>query len=254
MARLNELVKWLDDRLALAAIPDDDSNNGLQVEAGGDVRKAVFGVDATQALIERAAEVGADFIFVHHGLSWGNGFRRLQGLDARRVGALFRAGISLYAAHLPLDAHPQVGHNACIARLLGLARTRHFARYHGADIGVAGELAPTRRAGDLARILADGIGGGQTIYGEPDRELRTVGVISGGAGPQGILAAAAEGLDALVTGEVTHTAYHMVAETGLTVIAAGHYASETPGVHAVMAEVAGRFAIQAQFIDLPTGL
>jgi dinuclear metal center YbgI/SA1388 family protein len=254
MARLRELVDWLDDRLAVAAIPGDDSNNGLQVEASEVVRKAVFGVDATQALIDRAAETGADFIFVHHGLSWGGGFRRLQGLDARRIGALFRAGISLYAAHLPLDAHPEVGHNACLARLLGLCDTRHFARYHGADIGVAGRLSPPRRAGDLARVLIDGIGGEQTVYGDPACELRTVGVISGGAGLDGVLAAAAEGLDCLVTGEVTHTAYHVVAETGLTVIAAGHYASETPGVHAVMAEVAARFGIQTEFIDLPTGL
>jgi dinuclear metal center YbgI/SA1388 family protein len=254
MVLLRELVRYLDDRLALAAIPGDDSNNGLQVEASCEVRKAVFGVDATQALIDRAAEAEADFIFVHHGLSWGEGFRRLTGLDARRVGALFRANLSLYAAHLPLDAHPEIGHNACLAKAMGLTKTWRFAEYHGAKIGVAGHLPRPQRVGELAQRLVAEIGGSELVYGDPEREIRTVGVISGGAGPGGVLAAAAEGLDCLFTGEANHTSYHFIAETGLTVIVAGHYASETPGVRAVMHDLAARFKLTTEFIDLPTGL
>lgn len=254
MVALSELTRFLDERLQVSAIPEDNSNNGLQVEGGGEVRKAVFGVDATQALIEGATLAGADFIFVHHGLSWGEGFRRLAGIDARRIGALFRAGISLYAAHLPLDAHPELGHNAQLAGCLGLEATWRFAEYHGALIGVAGRLPQRERVWELARRVKVAFGGSELVYGDSEAEVRTVGVISGGAGAEGILAAVAAGVDCLLTGEITHSTYHLVAETGLPVIAAGHYASETPGVRAVMREVGATFGIATEFIDLPTGL
>ena len=105
----DELTKFLDEALDLSAFAEDVSNNGVQVEGRDEVRKAVFAVDASQTLFDEAAKRAADFIFVHHGLSWGANPRRLTGFTARRFGTLFRHGITLYAAHLPLDAAPEFG-------------------------------------------------------------------------------------------------------------------------------------------------
>ena len=101
----SELARFLDSILDLAAWPDDPSNNGLQFAGGDAVTRAVFAVDASAELFRIAAERGAQFIFVHHGISWGSGIRRIDGILAERVTLLARNGISLYAAHLPLDAH-----------------------------------------------------------------------------------------------------------------------------------------------------
>ena len=116
----DELTKLLDEMLNLSAFAEDVSNNGVQVEGRDEVNKAVFAVDASQALFDEAVKRGADFIFVHHGLSWGANPRRLTGFTARRYRTLLEHGITLYAAHLPLDAAPEFGNNAVLAKLVGL--------------------------------------------------------------------------------------------------------------------------------------
>ncbi len=251
---LRELVLYLDGLLDLGRFPDDSSNNGLQVEGGGAVRRAVFGVDACLQLCEKAAGINADFIFVHHGLSWKTGFKRLQGRSARIFSSLFSNNISLYAAHLPLDAHPGIGHNALIAKILGLRSPQPFAKFANAEIGFMGELAKPASPTDLARILDKALKTKCRILGESTCEIRRVGVVSGGAGVDGIEAAAEAGLDLLVTGEITHSEWHPMHEAKLNIIAAGHYRSETPGVLATMARVKDIFGIECEFIDLPTGL
>ena len=114
--KLVELTQFLDRELNLEAFRQDHSNNGLQVEGSAEVRRAAFAVDACLATFELAAEKGVDFLFVHHGLSWGAEPRRFTGVTARRLRTLFNAGISLYAAHLPLDANPVFGNNAELSR------------------------------------------------------------------------------------------------------------------------------------------
>jgi putative NIF3 family GTP cyclohydrolase 1 type 2 len=114
--KLNKLTNYLDARLALDSSPLDPSNNGLQVQGRDEVKKAVFGVDACAALFQIAVDKKADFIFVHHGLSWKDSLKKLTGLNASRIRPLFQNDISLYAVHLPLDAHPKIGHNAKLTR------------------------------------------------------------------------------------------------------------------------------------------
>ncbi|MBN1865462.1 MAG: Nif3-like dinuclear metal center hexameric protein [Victivallales bacterium] len=252
--QLRDLVLYLDDLLDLGRFPDDSSNNGLQVEGGRVVRKAVFGVDACLELCGRAAESKADFIFTHHGLSWKSGFKRLQGRAARIFSTLFSNDISLYAAHLPLDAHPKIGHNALIAKNLGLRNPQPFAKFANAEIGFMGELAKPASPADLARIIDKTLRTKCKIFCDSSCEVRKVGVISGGAGVDGIEAAAEAGLDLLVTGEISHSEWHPMHETKLKVIAAGHYRSETPGVLAAMDRVKDSFGIECEFMDIPTGL
>ncbi len=254
MTKLKEITDYLDTLLVLDKIPNDSSNNGLQVEGNEKVNKIVFSVDASLKLAEKAAEVNADMIFVHHGLSWGNGFKCITGTDAKRLSALLKNGISLYAAHLPLDGHPEIGHNAILAKKLKLQNCRMFAKLANTDIGCMGELPKSMGVANFADYMEEKLNLKAEIFGNKKGKIKKIGVISGGAGSDGVEAAAVEGLDCLVTGEIGHGSWHIINETGIAVLAGGHYNTEKPGVIAVMDELESMFDVECEFIDIPTGL
>jgi len=252
-----ELARFLDTILELGAWPDDPSNNGLQFAGADAVTRAIFAVDASAELFRIAAERGAQFLFVHHGISWGSGIRRIDGILAGRITLLARNGISLYAAHLPLDAHPRFGHNARLADMIGLTDRSTFGSYHGKAIGFRGvlpeETTPAALAERLDRALPSS--GPWRIVGDQGQTVRSVGVISGGgAWPELFDDIALDHIDCLVTGEATHEVYHPAKETGTAILTLGHYRSETPGVFAVMDLVKSKYGIEAEFVDLPTNL
>lgn len=253
---LTRLVRFLDALLAQVAIPNDHSNNGLQVTGAARVRRAAFAVDASAALFQQAAADGVEFLFVHHGLSWNSGWKRLTGVAGHRAALLLKNGISLYASHLPLDAHPEVGNNAGLAKTLGLTGLEPFFEYDGARIGQLGvlpkPLTPAALAARVGRVL--NTAGVRLFNGCGVRTVRRVAVVSGGAAGAAEPAALA-GCDALITGEVDHSHYHPVLESGVAVIAAGHYATETVGPRRVLDAVAAAFPrLDCRFYDLPTGL
>lgn len=253
---LPQLVRFLDALLGQAPAPNDHSNNGLQVTGAARVRRAAFAVDASAALFQQAAAEGVEFLFVHHGLSWNGGWKRLTGAAGRRVAVLLKNDISLYASHLPLDAHPEVGNNAGLAKALGLTRQEPFFEYDGTPIGRLGvlpkPLTPVALAAQVGRVL--GTAGVRLLNGCGVRMVRRVGIVSGGAADAAEPAALA-GCDALITGEVGHCHYHAVLESGVAVIAAGHYATETIGPRHILDAVATAFPnLDCRFYDLPTGL
>lgn len=250
----DELTGFLDTLLKLPDFSGDASNNGVQVEGRDEVRKAVFAVDASQALFDAALERGADFIFVHHGLSWGASPRRLTGIAAARYRTLLANGITLYAAHLPLDAAPEFGNNAVLSRMIDLRDMQPFLRYDGVDIGFVGVLPSPRSFGELGNFFEERFGIRALKVGEAGRIVSKVAVVSGGGGLESLEAAAACGADMLLTGELTHTMYHPALESGVAVLALGHYMSETTGPRALMELVAAKFALETEFVDLPTGL
>ena len=254
--KLRELTGSLDRYLDLKAFPDDVSNNGLQVEAGEEVTRVVAGVDACMALFEAARERGAELVIAHHGISWGAEPRRMTGVPGARLAALFRHGISLYAAHLPLDAHPVVGNNAQLAEMMDLRERQSCARYHGAEIGFAGALPEALTAAELAAKLDARFTWTKTAtkVWNGGRRVRRAAVISGGGGDLCFEAAAEMDCEAVVTGEFTHQMYHEMKESGVAVIALGHYVSETVGVRAVLALLKEQYGIDGAFVDLPTGL
>ncbi len=253
MVKRDELTGFLDALLAPPPELSDKSNNGLQVEGAAEVRRVVFGVDACLALFEHAVAESAQYVFVHHGISWGGGLRRLTGMTAARLRVLFQNDVSLYASHLPLDRHPEVGHNAAIAHRLGLEGTEPFFMYDGAPIGFHGRLAESSGIEAFADRVGSALHCEVRTYGRAAGAVRRVGVVSGGAA-DAVEEARRLGLEVLVTGEVEHAHVHLIAESGVTVLAAGHYRSECPGVEAVMARVADAFDVECLFADLPTGL
>ena len=250
----NDIVRFLDRILELDQWLDDPSNNGLQFAGDAEVEKAAFAVDASAELFCKAADLDAGFIFVHHGISWGSGIRRIDGLLAERVKLLAANGISLYAAHLPLDANPRFGHNARLADMIGLTDRRTFGSYHGRQIGFQGILPESKSVSDLAQILDKALpsSGPFGFVGDPEQKVKSVGIISGGGAWPDLFEE--DHVDCLISGEATHEVFHPAKESGTTILTLGHYRSETPGVFAVMDLVKSKFGIETVFIDIPTGM
>ncbi|HAP43967.1 MAG: Nif3-like dinuclear metal center hexameric protein [Spirochaetes bacterium GWD1_61_31] len=237
------------DRFTLA----DDSLNGLQVgDYEAPLRTVAFAVDAGLETILRAQERGAQLLFVHHGLFWGKR-ERLTGPLFKRVGALLAAGMGLYACHLPLDAHPVLGNNAVLARLVGLEAVEPFGEYHRVLIGCKGRLAKPVSLEELQRrVLPDGSRPLSVLPFGP-KAISTVGVISGGAA-EDVAQAIEQRLDAYITGETSHALYHAVREAGINMLSAGHYGTEVHGVRAVAEQACRELGLETFFVDCPTGL
>ena len=254
MLNRDELVSFLNKTLDLSGFAGDYSNNGLQIEGKSEVNKVLFAVDGCQEVFDVAVKEHCDFIFVHHGISWGGGLKRWIGMDAKRFQTLFANGISLYAAHLPLDAHPVYGNNAVLADLVGLSDRCGFFEYCGTDIGFSGSLSGEMSLGDIAAQLGETLEVEPLLRGDAKRIIRKAAIVSGGGGVDSLYAAKAAGCDLLITGEMVHIMHHPAQELDIAIIALGHYASETVGPLAMQKLVAEKFGVETLFAEVPTGL
>ncbi len=249
-----EIARWLDRYLESERFSaSDPSQNGLQVEnAGGPVSRVAFAVDACLETVQRASSAGANVLVVHHGLFWRDVERIVSG-HYRRVQSLLSADLALYASHLPLDAHPLVGNNAGLAARLGLSSLVPFGEWRGATIGTRGEIPGGITLSELlARLDPERVMSPRVLPFGPER-ISSVAVVSGG-GADEMYQAIELGIDCFVTGEIGHEEYHHALENGITVVAAGHYATETVGPRLLMAEFARETGIDSLFVDVPTGL
>lgn len=231
----------------------DDSVNGLQVACSNkEIRSIAFAVDACADSIMRAQELQADMLFVHHGLLWGKP-APVTGMLYERIHALMAGDTALFACHLPLDAHPAVGNNAVIAQLLDLDSREPFGIYHGKPIGWKGRLKHPLAIPEILDILLPQGDAPRAIYPFGKEKNHTIAIVSGGA-PFEVLQAIDEQIDMYITGEPSHSIYHLVKEARINMIAAGHYATEIHGVKAVLIKVTEELGISTHFIELPTGL
>ncbi len=251
MVSTAELTHFLDGFLRVVEVPDAATAlNGLQVENGGVVRRIAAAVDASERAIEEAVARGCDLLLVHHGLFW-DGNAPVTGRRYRKLRKLLSEDVAVYASHIPLDLHPEVGNNVVLARALGIDVAGSFGEYRGVEIGCWGVLELRREA--LAARLDELLGGRvRMLPGGPERVTR-VGVITGAGGDM-IGAAIRAGLDAYVTGEGPHHTYFDAVEGGINVYFGGHYATETWGVRALAERVSQEFGLPWEFIDQPTGL
>ena len=227
----------------------DYGPNGLQVEGTADVRKIVSGVTANRALIEAAISAQADTIFVHHGLFWRGQDGRVTGWMKQRLKLLLAHDINLFAYHLPLDAHPELGNNAQIGLQLGLTAR---ARFGEQDLGFIGErtaLAGFESAEALAEHVKLKLNRPVALVANAQRAIKKIAWCTGG-GQSYFEAAIAVGADAFITGEISEPQAHIARECGVAYLACGHHASERYGAPAVAAHVAAQFGLAHEFIDI----
>lgn len=251
MVPLADLVAYLDRELRTAALPDyPGAHNGLQIANEGTVGRIVAAVDASLPVIEAAAAGGPGLLLVHHGLFW-QGVQPVTGAWRRKLKTALDAGLAVYASHLPLDVHPQWGNNALLAKAIGLSAPEPFLPQKGLHIGLKGAWHGS--SADLKARLSKVLGGAVHHCPAGPEPIRTIGLVTGGAGSE-VAAAAAEGVDALVTGEGPHWSYPLAEELGIHVFYGGHYATETFGVRALATHLSTLHDLPWSFIDRPSGL
>ena len=251
MPNLPQLVDYCRDLLSVDEIEDwPNALNGLQIENAGEVTKIGAAVDASTRTIDAAIEKGINFLIVHHGLFW-PGLQPFTGGRRRLLERAFQHDLALYSSHLPLDVHSMLGNNAQLARALGFENTAPFFKEKGRCLGLRID-APISRD-DLARKLEQSLGGPVKLFPAGPEEIKSIGVITGGAGSE-IYAVAREGIDTFITGEAPHWAAVAADELGINLLLGGHYATETFGVKALAAHLSNRFNLPWEFIDFPTGL
>jgi dinuclear metal center YbgI/SA1388 family protein len=248
--RISSIVAALDELLEPASFADLGPN-GLQVPGGAEARRVVTGVSAQRALIERAIELDAQLLLVHHGLFWDFQETGLTPVLAERLRPLFKHDLALAAYHIPLDAHPEVGNNAILANALGCERHEPFGDFRGRPIGRAGTFAGDGvTADELFARVREVTGREPLVQGAGPERVRRIGIVSGSAADS-LSEAASLGLDAFLTGEPREHVMADAVELGMHFIAAGHYATETFGVRALGDWLADRFGVEHVFVDLP---
>jgi dinuclear metal center YbgI/SA1388 family protein len=254
---LREVIGYLDSTLEIDRFKDY-APNGLQVEGVLEVDRIVTGVSASAELISRGVELGADLIVVHHGLVWGPGLSKIAGPLARRLKLLLGNDVSLAAYHLPLDKHARLGNNVGLCDALALGATREaFGDVRGTPLGLAGSWSPALPKHEAIDRVAGGVCKGQPPrfvfpYG-PDL-VRKVGVCSGAASDL-LEAAAGIGCDMFVTGELAERAGDLAKELQITLVAAGHVATEVFGAMRLADELRMRFpSVETQFVFVPSPL
>jgi dinuclear metal center YbgI/SA1388 family protein len=248
MVHRQQLANALDQLLQPARFKDFGPN-GLQVEGRDEVRRIVSGVTASRALIEAAVADGADTLLVHHGLFWRGQDGRVTGWMKQRLALLLAHDINLFAYHLPLDAHPELGNNAQLARVLGLRADARFGEQELGFLGGRHDGGAFADASALTRHVERALGRQVTVVeGRPGPIVR-VGWCTGGAQDY-FEDAIAAGAQAFITGEISEPQAHYARECGVTYLACGHHATERYGAPAVAAHVAQALGVEHRFIDV----
>lgn len=241
----DELHSYLNDFLAVDGFRDY-CPNGLQVEGAAVIDRMVTGVTASQALLDAAIAQGAQAVLVHHGYFWKGEEPRVIGVRKRRLATLLRHELSLFAYHLPLDAHPGLGNNAEFARLFGL---QSEARCGEQDMVWTGRLEREESLGALAGRATELLQRAPLVIGDSARLIRRLAWCSGGAQSYFETAIAA-GVDLFVSGEISEQTVHLARESGVAYMAAGHHATERLGIRALGQHVAEHFGIDVVFVDI----
>jgi dinuclear metal center YbgI/SA1388 family protein len=245
----DKIVAYLNAFLEIDKIKDS-SCNGLQVQGVKTIRRIGLAVDACMAVYKKAAAKKCQMVVVHHGMIW-NGLTSIRGAEYEQVRYLIDREINLYAAHLPLDMHAEVGNNIMLARALKLTSIKPFGAYKGSLIGSEGVLPAAATPNEIGSACGKILGGTFSALAFGKKKCRTVAIVSGG-GSDAIPEAIDKGIDCFITGEPSHWNHHAALEGGLNVIYLGHYHSEKPGVKAVGKKLGKEFDVETVFIDEPT--
>jgi len=246
------LNQWFEQTLEPQRF-SDYCPNGLQVEGKSEISKLVTGVTASLALIEQAIEASADGLLVHHGWFWRGEDLTVRGTRKQRLAATLAHDLNLFAYHLPLDAHPQYGNNAQLAKVLGFLPDQNEQGNPitggGKDLVWFGRPQVPLSLAALEDQIAMRLDRAPLVVGEPNKICRRLAWCTGGA--QGMFETAIEaGVDAYITGEISEPNAHLARESGVAFISAGHHATERYGVKALGEAVAKEFGIEVLFLDI----
>lgn len=253
MVKRDEIVKFLNSYLEIEKFKDSGTN-GLQVPGKGEVGKIALGVSASLELFQQANRKGADMIVVHHGLLWEGSQWRISRLLKGRLKFLFDDDISLLGYHLPLDAHPEIGNNAQIAKKLDIKIIGKFGEYKGEAVGWEGTFKKPRRFDGLLKEITKVFGFKPWYLKGGENILKTVAIVSGG-GASIIPEVIDKKIDVYITGETGEFIPQAAKEGGINYIAAGHYNTEKFGIQALGEVVKKKFpTLEIKFIDIPNPL
>lgn len=241
----NELENYLNQLLDIASV-HDYCPNGLQVEGRDCIHKIVTGVTASLDLLKAAVAHEADAVLVHHGYFWRGEDARIAGIKGRRIAMLLENKINLFAYHLPLDIHPELGNNTQLANRLGFTE---IGRLGDQGLVVQGRPSELTTLGSLTETIANRLVRQPLVIGNPDHAVKQVAWCTGAAQSFFELAIA-QGVDAYITGEISEQTVHTARESGVAFVAAGHHATERYGVWALGEHLAQQFGIEHQFIDI----
>lgn len=248
MISLTRIVKYLNETLSTDKF-NDSANNGLQVENSGTVTKVCCGVDASLEFFEAALREKADLLICHHGISWGDSLRYITNLNYKRLAFLVQNDMALYASHLPLDAHPQLGNNIRICRALGLKGVKKFGNYRGQLIGYEGHFPAPVKYSRFKNMVRQTVGGEIESMDFGKENIRRVAVVSGNAEHE-LEEAALKGIDVYLSGEPGLVSYNLAREYGINAVFAGHYATELFGITALAGAISKKFKLPVRIIDL----
>ncbi len=251
---LGRLVSQLNQKLRVSEFKEG-AINGLQVSGKKKVSKIALAVDGVLETFEMAVREGADMIIVHHGIYWGFQYP-LRGPDYARIKLLMDHDIALYAVHLPLDAHPELGHNVNLLRELGVVEEslEPFGDYKGQPIGFQGKIPDTTRDG-LTQKLGEVLGGPVQLLPFGPEKVRSVACITGqGADFAQIREAKIRGVHYYISGEAAHPLFHFAKENKVTVALGGHYHTEVFGLKALQAWLEENYEVETVFLHCPTGM
>jgi dinuclear metal center YbgI/SA1388 family protein len=218
---------------------------GLQVAGAREVDRIACGVSASLELFERAAGARAQMLLVHHGLLWDRDTQVIDDARRRRLKTLLDAEITLAAYHLALDAHPEVGNNALLARELGIDPSDRFA-----GIGFGGPLAEPTTVDEFAERVREALGSEPLVFAHGPKRVERAAIVTGGAASH-LADAARDGYDLFLTGEPAEPSLYTARELGIHFVAAGHYATERIGIQALTKRLSEQFSLEWEFIDLP---
>lgn len=245
MVKINEITQYVAQLLQVDRFKDY-CPNGLQVEGRSEIRKIVSGVTASMALLQAAKAASADLILVHHGYFWRGEDARITGIKRQRLGFLINNDLNLLAYHLPLDAHPELGNNAQLGKLLGIEL---LGRAGESNIVAYGELADPMPLSDFVKHVEQRLQRKPTVVGPQEKMVSKVAWCTGAA--QGYIDTAIElGVDVYISGEISEQTHHEALESGVSYISAGHHATERYGVQALGQHLAEKFGLEHEFIDV----
>lgn len=257
MTETRAIAEYLDELLGTSRIPDyPGAVNGLQLSNGSPIRKIAAAVDFSSRSVAAAIAENANLLLVHHGMFW-SGAKPITGASFKRIKSLIQNDVAVYSSHLPLDCHPTFGNNVLLSRTLGLEPDGEFAHFKGTAIGVRGRAnTPTVELVERAQSFAREHGGEVVVSGmKPGAMTKSWAICTGaGASAETLEEATALGIDTLIVGEGPHWTAVEAEEIDLTIVYAGHYATETLGVRALAKHLAEKFSLEWFPVNAPTGL